>query len=439
MTNYHDVAVIGAGPTAFVALSELTKLGLSNIAIITGAVPDRSASLHAKVASVSYESDEIPGLAEGIRFASGTELYATAKMGGLTAYWGQQFQRYDERDCWQIPGCDRYRDYVALCEDIESNFRVIGGKKLSRVDMGNGVFSVHMPKLLVGTPRCPNANLEAMQIALEDILTCSRVYRIDARVDMFHSLLDGVELQLSNGQRVRAKKVILSAGVVGSMGILMRSIPGIESAEFFDHSPYMLYAFGRFGWLGKAPADFPRHLHARAVMLDDSSGCRAYASVYQMSQAPISLLLATFGLKPALRGCRIGPLADLVRPIQVWTPMAFTKYRVEPRTKSAELITSPDLHEDIALKDFRSQIRSRGAWSLVSSTPAGYGFHYHNLYLKGRNGHIRSASDVISELYGDRLCCIDASTMERIGCRPHTLTEMVHALVKTRKFMTGNW
>ena len=42
-------------------------------------------------------------------------------------------------------------------------------------------------------------------------------------------LPDGVELQISDGRIVRARKVILAARVVGKMGILLRSIPGIES------------------------------------------------------------------------------------------------------------------------------------------------------------------------------------------------------------------
>ena len=387
------------------------------------------------MASVCYESGELPGLAEGIKFPSGTGFHATARVGGLAAYWGQQFQRYAERDCWEMPGCRRYADYTAMCEEIESYFRVVGGAELSRVDVGDGTLSVGMPRLLVGTPDQPDADLDAMRAALEGVLDRPDVECVDGRVNVCLPLPDGVELLLSDGRIVRARKVILAAGVVGSMGILLRSIPGIESAEFADHAPYMLYTFGSFGWLGKAPADFPAHFNDRTVALDGSSGRRVYASVYRMSRAPISLLLATFGLKPALRGKKLWPLADLARPIQVWTPKTVARYRIDPKSATAELLSAPDACDDAHLAYFRAQIRSMGVWSSVSSTPAGYGFHFHDLCLKGMNGHSKSAGDVANELFADRLCCVDASTMEQISCRPHTLTEMVHSVVKTRNFM----
>ena len=156
----------------------------------------------------------------------------------------------------RIRGCRRYADYTAMCEEIESYFRVVGGAELSRVDVGDGTLSVGMPRLLVGTPDQPDADLDAMRAALEGVLDRPDVECVDGRVNVCLPLPDGVELLLSDGRIVRARKVILAAGVVGSMGILLRSIPGIESAEFADHAPYMLYTFGSFGWLGKAPADF---------------------------------------------------------------------------------------------------------------------------------------------------------------------------------------
>lgn len=426
-----DIALVGAGPSAYAGLVALRGFS-GSVAVLTGATPDNRKHSHAKIASVAFERRKDAGLADCIRFGGGApDVFAAAEVGGFANFWGQQLLRYDTGEPWGAGvALPTWRDYLAACDEVESYLRVQGGEIAISENEGPIGLEISTPRLLVGTREMPDSGLNGMAHAARAVIAdLGDVHVSPARVHRILPAGNALRLELSGGSDLRARRVFLAAGVLGTGTLLTRSLSDTENISFLDHVPYMLKTMKLGRALDQVSVRPDGNFNTLTLKRRVRGRCELFGSVYAMSAAPLSLLTASLGLGPRLRAWRPGRLVDIVRPIQLWTPKTFSRCEYSIHRKLFEADAAPSPEDDLVLKDFRGWLNRRRVMHSLTTTQAGQGFHYHGLTF----GQTRTPVDqVLADVFKGRVHCIDASVLAEIGCPPHTLTMMAQAFGRVR-------
>jgi len=430
----YDIVIVGAGPAAVAALGAMAQG--PRIAVVTGAVPsaEKRASLHPKIQAVSLAQDEAAGVAERI---GGTgrrsrPLFSTAAVGGLANYWGQQFVR--ESDAWPRDAFADFPAYERACARIERLFTLEGGEPVSPGLFGEG-FRLSRPRLLAGASAGEGTGLSGMRLAFASAAASGGAQVVARRARRLLPAGARWAVELDDGSRLVAPRVLLAAGVIGDGQILLRSFPDLEALRFRDHTPWLLFTFGAKRHF-PALAAGPRPFNALTVQQDTPGGCDLFASFYDMRGADLNLLLAsTLGrAHPRLRGWPSPPGAGLVTPVQVWTPDTYGSVEIARVGGEAAFTSEPASADgpDAGLAEFASRLGRLGCRILrAKRTEPAFGYHYHDLRLRQRDGGGWSnVADLLQDRTGGVVVCVDAADLGRIGCRPHTLTVMARALVR---------
>jgi hypothetical protein len=424
MPNSNDLIVIGAGPAAVAALHGVPA-GL-RISVVTGAGVHDGSPVHPKIRSVAYEQREAPGVTDFRPLLGDRGLHDTATVGGLANYWGQQFIRYEHSDPWPRDIFESFADYQSACEQIEGIFTVAppADSPAASAAIGGG-FTTRTPPLLVGTRAQPQSGLSAMRHAFEQVAAQRGAQIIGARARQIGIERDGVRVTLASGEVLTCARVIIAAGVVGTLNLIARSLADIETMRFGDHSPYMLYTHGIDRITPIRRSDGLAHFNAQTIEKVKHERTGLFASVYRISQSPFSLPMATAKMPMMLRGWRPPPLIDIVKPMQVWTVLSKMQYRLM-RNRAAVETERPAASSDPALCDFLSWLRQHGVryWMAKSDM----GFHYHAAEVLGSGSEFVGLREFLMSRFDARVVCVDASVLTAIGCRPHTLTAMATAL-----------
>ncbi len=428
--------LIGAGPAAVAALDVLPR-GLRTC-VVTGATATLRSTpkrVHPKIDAVAYERREPPGVTDVLPIADapGARFFDTAIEGGLANYWGQQFVRYTSGDAWPRGIFEHFSDYCLACERVEARFA------LSPVGVGpdrviDGGYLARTPRLLVGTSRRPSCGLQAMGVALREIVAEREATDlIRARARSFHIADTRVRVTLDDGQEIQGERLLLAAGVVGTLRLSMASMPDILAVRFRDHAPKMLYVLGTDRLLRREREDRLRHFNALTIERLEQDCSKLFASVYRMGDTELSLLTAAVGLPPMLRGMRAPSLASLVKPVQVWTDQTSSQYLIERGAATAVIDWDADQGKDPILKDFIDWLHVRGALVKLSHSQPGGGFHYHGGAVAPVVGEFLKLNEFLADRYAGRVLCADASALDDIGCRPNALTSMAAARALSRR------
>lgn len=429
----YDVALIGSGPAGYAALMAMQG-DIGSVAVITGATDRPSYGGSAKIISVAYERRKPACLTERTEVSGGgPPLFSAAEVGGLANYWGKQLQVYDREDPWgQGRYIENWHSYRLACNKVQAELDVIGG--LRRQILGNGL-EKSAPRLLTGTADAPGTGLGAMSKAVEQRLAEMPNADVHAnRVVYLETDQDAVCLFLEGGAKLRARKVFLAAGVLGTASLLSRSASGIDQIGFRDHAPYTINCLRLSRALGP-PRSYANRGNFNALTLKRTINdrCNLFASVYAVSQAPASLLTAMLGLGAHFRGWRIGRLIDFVQPVRLWTPRTLVQLRYLPRQNRIEPVNTPDPAQDEGLCFLQDWFASHQVLSQVGVTQPGQGFHYHKLTIGARN---QPVDQMVDKAYQGRVCVVDASCLSEIGCQPHTLTSMAQAYGRVRHILS---
>lgn len=425
MASCFDAVLIGAGPAAIAALA-FAPPDL-RIGVVTGARPEPAKPIHPKIAAVAFEHRERPGLAEPLGLGGrGAGLFSTAAEGGLANYWGQQFVRYREGDPWPRDVFADYRDYVGACEAIEALFSISPAHFQAAAYVEQDYWR-QTPRLVVGSRDAPSAGLYAMRHAFRSLAAEKHAELVQERVLSMARERDAVLVKLGSGEMLRARSVLLAAGVVGSLRLIMSSCPDVTAYRFVDHAPYMLQTMGLGRIAPFARDDGLRHFNAATLEREGGGLTRLFASVYRMADAPISVLLAALGLPPMLRGVGVPALVDILSPVQVWTESSKARVAVEAGGRSVAEPRTPDLASDSIAMSFVSWLRAGGVKVRVTHTAPGLGFHYHAAEVSTGGAAFRPAQLVLDGQFGGQVTYIDAGALREIGCRPPTLTAMAAA------------
>jgi hypothetical protein len=383
---------------------------------------------------VSVERGERPGVAAAFSRAEleAQPLLVAATVGGLENYWGQQFVRYDSADAWPRETFADFDTYTKTCAQIEGDFSITGDENLTLPRSGNIPYRTHTPRLLTSIPGELQAGLFSMRYAIE-----CQLQRLDAETHHTKctSLLrtnQGWQAQLANGATVESKRIALAAGVLGSAKILCNSFLNIQQLKFTDHSPWMAYTMGLRHVLTSVPRSSSRHFNALTVEDEQMDKCNTFASIYNMGNAEINLLLASTIAKtsPIFRGWKAPSIASLLCPVQVWTPHSFDDVTIATADNRVVTHAPSELKptDDDHLRKMLDYLKNLGAKRVsISRTTPGFGFHYHNLRVASTADRFQAISEFLKIRTGSEIICCDASSLTGIGLRPHTLTAMANS------------
>ncbi len=437
MQEIYDVVLIGAGPAAVAA--RLAMPDDLKIAIATGASEAAKSvgrSVHPKIDDSARRRRESKGVAHPLVFDGHKNgaLYDTASVGGLANYWGQQFLRYDKNDPWPRDIFNSYSNYEADCEKVERLFTCT--QDAGREARQGGDYLQHAPKLLSGSKDDPGAGLSSLRDVFQSMAAGSPDLTVSEAVSTLSVEGELVRLQLSNGEALIARKVILAAGVVGSLRLVMRSCPDLCAARLCDQMPYMLYYLPKPGRLDLRRSGNTGHFNALSLEEIDDDRVRLFASVYRMSQAPLSLTLSALGLPPWLPNVYPPRAVDAVLPVQVWTLNSKARYVINRGAPKATLDDAPSPCHDDALNRFMHWLSTEGHILRRTMTPPGFGFHFHAGAVSASGGAFEELQTFLDARYAGRVICVDGSVLGEVGARPHSLTVMATA---RRVVANANW
>ncbi len=439
MKSNFDVVIIGSGPTAIATLLSLDPR--LKVAVITGAVvPDKGASKHPKILTVAKINGEMPGAINYLPFREHTsgELFETSIVGGLANYWGQQFLPYMANDPWPRHLFIDHKDYLDCCDKILKLFILNNLKSKNKnitLFSPKCAYRVSKPSLVLGVREDLTAGLDSMRLAFQSVTQGNNVRIFNGAVKRINKVRHLLAVELSNGEIVNSQKIIVTAGVVSSLRLIMRSCNDLKSVRFKDHSPVMLYYFDKRGLFANFDEMLESNFNRLTFEKQEKGNVRLFASLYQLSYAPFGLLLSSVGFPPLLSNLKIPKIFDFIRPIQVWTRSSYVQYQMHNDHNTVFETRNYDRSQDVELAEFKKTLQHHGLILYQSSTQPGYGFHYHGGQVSFDDNHFTGLAEFMGEYYDNKAACLDASSMDEIGVRPHTLTAMACAYRSAERFL----
>lgn len=437
-----DIVIVGSGPAAVGSLWGLQSgpISLRNVAILTGEAPAYGGSevslskIHSKVRNSIFESSMNDAICNFIPMASSGKpyfLFETACRAGLSAFWGQQFTRVSRQD-FSSPSAEyAYEDYEPVFEDIERRLGVETVEALTRSELPGGLDMVMKPPSLV---KPLNAfALEFELASVEATVIARRLARIE-RIDQEFRLV------CEDGEEIVCGRVILASGLLGTMRILMNSVPGVRYARFLDHMPHLFHTVSvRNRRPRRARRQFV-NMNIAAIEVARAGRVLAFLSIYDIQQMPANLVLAQFGLpmQRLMQGRHLSFLPIPYYPIQIWTKDGFVEIQLERTGTDTSCTEFRIQRDDDGLKIAKTAIRSFGFIEVHrSSTPPGFGFHYHALRLSSDGLDYKSAQELAASQFGSNVVIVDGSVMPRLSPRPHTETLVANAFIAARAVQAG--
>lgn len=433
-----DTLLIGSGPCAVAALSALPQG--QRILVVTGAGPRLSGpdmkSVHAKITSTAREHGEEIGIAQRIPFAGPAkgELLRPAIVGGLANYWGQQFARYEANDPWPAVTFDSHAEYLEACGEIEALFECSpGSADPGTVSLGSG-YQHRTPNLVLGSARGGRLGLQSMRTVFHELAAAHDALVVHLSAVQWETQGGIVRVLMSDGSTVEGRRLLLAAGVVGTLNLAFASCGEIRSATFGDHAPSMLYTTLSGKALPTTRADRERHFNTLAIERVVNAQVTLFASLYRLSHAPLSLLLAMLKLPALVKGIRIPGLMNLITPIQVWTHATQMRYRLERGIPTAFVEETADAATDTEMTAFLSWLKQHArVWKIVAPAPGG-GFHFCAARVTSAEASEETLHDHLLRTQQGRVIAVDASILPDLGCRPSALTMMANSRRTVERF-----
>lgn len=435
MNKLFDLIVIGAGPSAIATLSALPNNVTT--AVITGETDNKTKilKLHPQIRTVAKKGFDNPGLANQLFFSNSKAGYLsnTAIVGGLANYWGKQFVHYEQNDPFPADCFNSYENYRKAVDKVKENFSCFPDIGNSNTPFLFGNYLAYKPCLLRGTKKQPQVGLNAMKKIFYSLATEKNIKIVPGFVQKLGMTDKALSVELSNGERIYANQVFLAAGVVGSLQLILASCQNANFARLKDHSPYMYYFLSRKGAIKKLCNKYQSDFNQLTVEEQKSEKVKLFASIYNLSNESIGLLLATLRLPPIMANVNMPKFFNVIKPIQIWTNESWSTYEISKEAKKAKIIKSSSMNVDKTLQRFENELKTQGHILQRKTTACGFGFHYHGGKISDDGDNFENAVDYIKNSFGNRLKIADATALPVIGVRPHTLTMMAYAYQIARK------
>ena len=431
MTVY-DVIIIGSGPGAIAALMGLPK-GMRG-AVITGGMSRTDSArknitlkgVHPKIATESLLHNEAPGLSNPMFFSGQkSALFQTATRGGLANYWGQQFLRYRENDPWPHDIFSNFEDYISSCQRVEAYFSYLPDQKESPTNFSG--YRLSRPNLLVGLNKPNSLSKLPFRYLFSYLVNLHGFDEIEQSALYWRRQGQEFCVYCTEKFSLVGRRILLAAGTVGSLRLFLASYEDVLYAKFRDHAPYMIYLLGGRSKLVFKSQEEWAHFMNGTIEKERDEETLLFSSLYRLSCASVALLLSTLGIPPFCLKYRLPEFLDCITPIQVWTQKSFMEYQFSKNYKQASVVSLGLKSKDKELKKYTHWMRNHGRILKISTTRAGYGFHYHNAEISRDGKQFVSLPSALAHITGEKIMCCDGSTLSNIGCRPHSLTLMTAA------------
>ncbi len=454
--DVYEIVVIGGGAISLGALLQLQREKLSKEQIrkclfITHASNELKncpiSNLHPKIAVEARKQDlSISLLKEWIHKDDGPRsklrppIFSLGTMGGLANFWGQQVWAVPESGHWPVTEFTDYDEYFSICNTIINSFT-------DQIDIRHQQQIFKEASRPLGCSTKPfllrnhrdgedvvASDISSMRGALIRVLNELAIPTLNLEVKKLRNQKRHVVVEFTDGSTIETKRVALGVGALGCGKVLLESF-GLSEFIFDDHTPYTGLAFGY------------KHVSQKNIQLNSglrahfnvetflcSSGDRYFASAYNLRYFDLSLLvsLLTGRVHPWLVNKQLPEFFDnLPAAIQCWTENTKSSicFSMEDYTLSCH---RRDLGEgDEGYSSFKKLMREKNfRYKENSVTPAGQGFHYHNLRFNDKLTNSISVNEILTE-FSDRVCVLGLESLPAIDVFPPTLTGMA---VASKKF-----
>jgi hypothetical protein len=299
MNQIYDILIVGAGPAAIASILALPK-NLS-VAVATGKSSSSvEIGVHPKIRTVAASRNEEIGISRELFFHENKSgmLADTSITGGLTNYWGQQYVRYAEGDPWPRDIFSSYSEYLQSCDKVESYFTYSVNSTMNS-DFHHEKYTVRSPRLLLGSYENPKADLYAMREVFFSLVSARGITVFEKKVLSWEDLGQVIRVYFSDGMQLVAKRIVLAAGVVGSLRLCMQSCADLQSVKLADHAPKLLYFLGTSMSFRLMRSD-SKHFNSMTMEYIESERIKLLASFYHISKSTIGQILSLFGAPPFL-------------------------------------------------------------------------------------------------------------------------------------------
>ncbi len=126
-------------------------------------------------------------------------------------------------------------------------------------------YSKFTPRLVLGTPERERSGLLAMREAFARLRERRGMTSFSARAKRWEKAGAHMRVHLEDGRSVDALKILIAAGVVGSLRLAMASCPEIEGVSLGDHAPHMLYVAGMKRRMDLVRSDGVKHFNSLSI------------------------------------------------------------------------------------------------------------------------------------------------------------------------------
>jgi hypothetical protein len=427
MTIY-DLIIVGSGPSSVSFLDGLNHD--LNIAVITGEKGDKInfRNIHK---NISYKSEIIKDhkpCRDFISNISNTKnmIYTSARIAGLSNYWGKQLVEYNENDNWPVEFFENYTDYKINCEKVKLNYQFDDFNFKKEIHYNGFNYILESNKLLKNLKNEHVSN--PIKIKFESLIK-KKNFSIFNNYVVSIKKKKNISILLDNKINLNAKKVIISAGVYGTGKILLNSFEDLINFEFKDHDPLFFFYYDKKLKLN----DYNFGFNNLKISLDHKKKNRLYANIYKLSKKNFSFLFNYFNLPLLFNKYKIPKIFDMIIPIQVWNENSIFNIRVNKKNffESEKMKT---LFETAYYNNFISLLKCNGIILKKKKTLPGNGFHYHSLFFSTQKKNQISIAELLFEKFGNDVICIDGSILNKISPTPHSLTLMATAYSIGQKF-----
>lgn len=428
----YDIILIGSGPSAVASLLSFDK-DISS-AVITGYTHNQSRDIncHAKFRFLSKKLNKPLNLTDSLHFKKSKvgSISNCSIVGGMTNYWGQQFDNYLKEDPWSREIFKNYNHYINISKLIKSNLPIY---YKSQTEKKNNI-EIDNPKILTAQKNHNFDKYNEIAGLFNNLIKKNKVSVIDSKVVSIIKRDGNFELYTSKYEKIISKKIILAAGCYGSSLIAMNSFEKIKRIKFKDHAPELIYYIRKKNWPNFKNTNSIKNMNSKSYRVINKNKTELFASFYQMSNMPIGLILSNFNLPIINLNISLPEFLDIFCPIQVWSKNTFQEYEIDRNSKFANFYHH-DQFKDNQLDTFKSTLKDYGSIVSIRKTPPGFGFHYHRGQVTLDNNNYVSLNKFLKEEYGENLLLSDSSALQNIGVVPPTLTYMATSYQLSKEFL----
>jgi hypothetical protein len=285
------------------------------------------------------------------------------------------------------------------------------------------VCSSDLPQLILEHSHIKkNTKLKSFENTFNHIIKKKNIKIYNIKVLKLIKAKGKIVIYLNNGKKIFSKKVLLAANTIGNADIMFNSDQSISCLSFQDDCPWLVYSIS----LNFAFKSFLKKYY----ILVSSNLNQYFISFYNFSKIKFDFLFFyIFNLRLKFKFLKNidCSLLSFINFFQIWEKNTIVKINLyRDRTfKFNEKTSSSTLNR--LIKKLKKNLFFIFK---IKKTPAGHGFHYHNLKVINKNNKRMYFENYLKLNYSNKVLCIDGSICKKINPGSFTISLMALAQKK---------